>query len=152
MSEVAVELPALDEPLKPVMPYLMLADDGHPYLVGAKCGHCGQVFLGARENCARCATRGQMAPVELSTTGKLYNYTIVYRSFPGVTVPFVSAIVDLDGGGTVKGNLLDVEPSPEAVKAGMPVEMVFRAADTAVAAGAGYLSHFFVPAYQETAR
>jgi uncharacterized OB-fold protein len=152
MSDVAIDMPALDQPLKPVMPYLAFADDGHAYLQGSKCGACGQVFLGGRENCAKCAARGQMAPVELATTGTLYNYTIVYRSLPGVTVPFVSAIVDLDGGGTVKGNLLDVEPSVETVEFGMRVKMVFRGAETAVAAGAGYVSHFFVPANREDAQ
>jgi uncharacterized OB-fold protein len=90
-----------------------------------------------------------MAPIELANTGKLYNYTIVYRSLPGVTVPFVSAIVDLDGGGTVKGNLLDVEPTPERLAFGMAVQMVFRGADTAVESGAGFVSHFFVPATEE---
>jgi uncharacterized OB-fold protein len=137
------------EPLKPVMPYLAFAADGHPYLLGSKCGRCGQIFLGARENCAKCAARGQMAEIELGTTGSLYNYTIVYRSFPGVSVPFVSAIVDLDGGGTVKGNLLDVEPSPEKIRFGMKVKMVFRGAEIANSAGAGFVSHFFVPAGQE---
>jgi uncharacterized OB-fold protein len=132
--------------LKPVMPYLALDDAGAPYLIGSRCDACGQTHLGRFENCPRCATRGKLTEVHLSDRGVLYNYTIVYRSLPGVTVPFVSAVVDLDGGGTVKGNLLDVDPSPEAVRFGMPVKMVFREADSAVAGGEGYVSHFFVPA------
>jgi uncharacterized OB-fold protein len=92
-----------------------------------------------------------MADVTLGTTGKLYNYTIVYRSFPGVKVPFIAAVVDLQGGGTLKGNLLDVEPTPEAIQYDMPVDVVFRGADIATAAGAGYISHFFVPAKQGSA-
>ena len=40
----------------------------------------------------------------------------MHRNFPGVEVPFISAIVDLDGGGTLKGNLMDIVPSPEALK------------------------------------
>jgi uncharacterized OB-fold protein len=86
-----------------------------------------------------------MARVELATSGRLYNYTIVYRSFPGVAVPFVSAVVDLDGGGTVKGNLLDVPVDPEVIAFDMPVEMVFRDAGIANPAGAGFTAHFFVP-------
>jgi uncharacterized OB-fold protein len=38
-----------------------------------------------------------------SNSGTLYAYSIVHRSFPGIEVPYVSAIVDLDGGGTVEG-------------------------------------------------
>ena len=87
-----------------------------------------------------------MVPINLGTTGRLYNYTIVYRSYPGITVPFVSAVVDLDGGCTIKGNLLDVEPSPENLDFDMPVEIVFRGAELANPAGEGFISHFFVPA------
>ena len=157
MSQAAVtsepdSVPLEGGGLKPVMPYLAFAEDGRPYLAGSRCQGCGQVFLGRREACARCAARGRMEDIELATRGRLYNYTIVYRSLPGVATPFISAIVDLDGGGVVKGNLLEVEPTPETIRFGMPVEMVFRGADTAVASGAGYLSHFFVPAREEQDR
>lgn len=133
------------QPVRPATSYLSFRSDGRPMLQGRKCRACGAIFLDARENCAKCAARGALDTIELGTTGRLYNYTIVYRSLPGVTVPFVSAIVDLDGGGTVKGNLIDVEPTPEAIKFGMPVKVVFRGAEIATAAGDGFISHFFVP-------
>lgn len=132
--------------LQPATPYLAFADDSRPFLEGCQCGACGQIFLGKRENCAKCATRGAMKPIELGTTGRLYNFTIVYRSYPGVTVPFISAIVDLDGGGTVKGNLIDIDVASDALRFDMPVQMVFRGAELANTAGAGFISHFFVPA------
>ena len=62
------------------------------------------------------------------------------------TVPFISAIVDLDGGGVVKGNLIDFPPSPEAIKFDMPVRLVFKDAGRKDKDGASYLSYFFVPA------
>jgi uncharacterized protein len=135
--------------LIPATPYLKYAEDGRPFLQGSRCGACGQVFLGARENCARCAARGQMQPIELGTTGRLYNYTIVYRSYAGVTVPFISAIVDLDGGGSVKGNLLDVEPDPAKLRFDMKVQLVFRGAEVANSQAMGFLSHFFIPAPEQ---
>lgn len=135
--------------LIPATPYLKYAEDGRPFLQGNRCAACGQVFLGARENCARCAARGRMQPIELGTTGKLYNYTIVYRSYPGVTVPFISAIVDLDGGGSVKGNLIDVEPDPAKLRFGMKVQLVFRGAELANSEATGFLAHFFIPAPEQ---
>jgi uncharacterized OB-fold protein len=54
----------------------------------------------------------------------------VHRSFPGIEVPYISAIVDLEGGGTVKGNLINIDPDPEKVKMGMPVEVIFKVAPT----------------------
>jgi len=133
-------------PAKPATPFLKFAEGGRPFLQGCRCRACGQTFLGERDHCARCAARDAMTPVELATTGRLYNYTIVYRSFPGVTVPFISAVIDLDGGGTVKGNLIEVDVTPDDALFDMAVDMVFRGAELANPAGAGFVSHFFIPA------
>ncbi len=131
--------------LKPATSYTRLDTAGKPYLQGSRCDVCQAVFLGEREHCGRCGTRSQMKSLALLGSGHLYNYTIVYRSYPGIKVPFICAVVDLDGGGTVKGNLLEVEPDPKHLHFGMPVRMVFREADIASPAGAGYIAHFFVP-------
>lgn len=130
---------------QPATPYMAFNANGDPFLRGSRCKQCAEVYLGERANCAKCTTRGQMEAVELSTEGRLYNFTIVYRSYPGVKVPFVSAIVDLENGGTVKGNLIDIDPVLENIHFDMPVSVVFRGAEIANAAGAGFLSHFFVP-------
>jgi uncharacterized OB-fold protein len=131
--------------LKPATSYTRIDRDGTPYLEGSRCGHCGAVFLGLREHCGRCGTRARMQSIHLGEHGRLYNYTIVYRSYPGIKVPFISAIVDLDGGGTVKGHLLGIEPDPKRLQFDMPVRMVFREADLASAEGAGHIAHFFIP-------
>ena len=130
----------------PVVPYLKIPESGEPYLEGHKCGHCGEVFLGQRLVCASCGARGQMSAVKLSNKGKLYNFTIVHRNFPGVPVPFISSIVDLEGGGCLKGNLLDMVPSAEAIKFDMPVNVVIRDAGRKDRDGNSYLSYFFTPA------
>jgi len=46
----------------------------------------------------------------------------------------------------VKGNLIDIEATPENVTFGMPLEVVFRGAELANPAGEGFVSHFFIPA------
>ncbi|HSG87691.1 MAG TPA: OB-fold domain-containing protein [Pseudomonadales bacterium] len=139
MSEAAAKpLPAVD--------YLKLPEDGEPYLEGCKCNVCGAIYLGTRTVCSKCATRDGMAPVRLANTGKLYSYAIVHRSFPGVEVPFVSAVVDLDGGGTVKGNLVDIEPDPDKIAFDMPVKLVYRdALGRKDKDGNSYTAYFFAP-------
>ena len=132
--------------LKPATSYTEIPEMGEPYLVGSRCKACGASYLGRRDDCGSCTARGQMEEYQLGKQGTLYNYTIVYRSYPGITVPFISAIVDLEGGGTVKGNLLDIAADPARLPFGMPVKMVFRGAETANPEAAGYLAHFFVPA------
>ena len=130
----------------PVVEYLKLPEDGDPYLEGHKCGDCNSIFLGEREVRSNCTARGKIEPVKLSNKGKLYSYSITFRSFPGIDVPYISAIVDLDGGGTVKGNLIDCEPDPEKIEFDMPVEVVFDdALGRKDSEGNSYISYFFKP-------
>jgi uncharacterized protein len=130
----------------PVVDFLKIPADGEPYLEGHKCQKCGAVFLGARSTCSKCFARGEMKPTRLSNRGTLYVYSIVHRTFPGIEVPYVSAVVDLEGGGTVKGNLIDIEPKPEKIKLGMPVEVVYKdALGRKDKEGNSYLSYFFRP-------
>jgi len=130
----------------PVVEYLKLPEDGDPYLEGHKCGECNSIFLGEREVCSNCTARGKIEPVKLSNKGKLYSYSITFRSFPGIDVPYISAIVDLEGGGTVKGNLIDCEPDPEKIEFDMPVEVIFDdALGRKDAEGNSYISYFFKP-------
>ena len=134
-----------DKPL-PVVEFLKIPDGGEPYLEGHRCRKCGAIFLGARDNCSKCGARGEMEAIPLANTGALYSYSIVHRSFPGIDVPYVSAIVDLDGGGSVKGNLVDIEPNPDTIQFGMPVEVVYGdALGRKDGEGNSYLSYFFKP-------
>jgi uncharacterized OB-fold protein len=129
----------------PVVPFLKIPEQGDPYLQGHKCRGCGAIFLGERSICAKCGARDQIDVVKLSNRGELYVYSIIHRSFPGIETPYVSAVVDLEGGGTVKGNLINIEPDPENVKMGMPVEVVYQIAPRKDAEGNEYLTYYFQP-------
>jgi uncharacterized OB-fold protein len=130
----------------PVVDFLKLPEGGDPYIEGHKCKSCGSIFLGDRDVCSKCGARDKLEAVKLANTGKLYSYSIVHRSFPGIDVPYVSAIVDLDGGGTIKGNLIDVDPDPEKISFGMPVEVVYKdALGRKDKEGHSYISYFFQP-------
>ena len=130
----------------PVVDFLKLPEGGDPYLEGQKCNECGAIYLGERDTCAKCGTTGSIEPIQLANTGTLYVYSIVHRSFPGIEVPYVSAIVDLDGGGTVKGNLIGVDADPEKIPFGMPVDVVYKdALGRKDSDGNSYVSYFFQP-------
>ncbi len=127
--------------------YLKLPDDGDPYLEGSTCQKCGAIYTGARHVCAKCGARDAMKTMRLSNKGKLYIYCVVHRSFPGIQVPYISAVVNLEGGGTVKGILLDVDPDPEKIEFDMPVDVVFEdALGRKDSEGNSYISYFFKPA------
>lgn len=134
-----------EQPL-PVVDFLKIPADGEPYLEGYKCGACEATFLGERQVCSKCGTRDQMSAVTLPTKGSLYAYSIVHRSFPGIEVPYVSAIVDLEDGTAIKGNLINVEPDPEKIEFGMAIDVVFGdALGRKDADGNSYLAYFFQP-------
>ena len=137
--------------LKPIVPFLK-TDSGEAHLEGQRCAKCQVTYVGDRPTvagmtiCGACGARGSLTSVKLSNTGKLYNWTVVERSFPGAKVPFISAIVDLDGGGSWRGNLIDVDPTPDAIKFDMPVKVVYGDAGSQDKDGASYLAYFFAPA------
>jgi uncharacterized OB-fold protein len=51
------------------------------------------------------------------------SFAIVHAAAPGVPVPYVSAVVDLDGGGDVKANVVNIEADPSKVSLGMKVKL-----------------------------
>ena len=59
--------------------------------------------------------------------------------------PGAQRSVDLEGGGTLKGNLINVEPDPEKISMGMPVEVIYQTAPQKDADGNEYLTYYFQP-------
>jgi uncharacterized OB-fold protein len=138
MSEASGPLPVVD--------FLKLPEGADPYLEGHKCKSCSSIFIGERSVCSKCGARDQIETTRLSNEGTLYAYSIVHRSFPGVEVPYISAIVDLEGGGTVKGNMIGIDPDPEKIEFGMPVQVVYKdALGRKDRDGNSYISYFFEP-------
>lgn len=133
---------------RPAAGYIVLPNDGPPHLSFLRCRACGTQFLEPeRLACGHCASREGFDAHVPGDLGTLHSFAIVHRGFPGVAVPFVSAIVDLDDGPTLKGNLRGLTIDPEHVRAGMRVRVVFDdALGRKDAAGRSYISHFFEPA------
>ena len=111
----------------PIAGYLKLGEQDH--LEGQRCDACGAVFLDRRVACGRCG-KTEFTAARLGDTGTLRSFTIVHRGARGVPVPFVSAVVDLDGGGVVRANLVEVAPDPAAITPGMAVQMRTYVVDT----------------------
>ena len=120
-----------------------VGEDGSAWIQGYRCGACGAVMPVQTIACRCCADRVAPEAYRSPETGTLYTWSVVHRSYPGVAVPFVSAIVDLDGGLSFKGTLKGVEPN--RLKSGMPVRLVFDDAGGAVNGdGVPYVGFHFV--------
>jgi uncharacterized OB-fold protein len=105
----------------PIVDYLVL-DDGAPYLVANESTETGALYFDRRNADARSGKPG-FERRRVSDTGTVRTFTIVHRAAPGVPTPYVSVVVDLDGGGVVKANLVNCEPDPAHVKFGMKVRL-----------------------------
>ena len=92
------------------------------------CSDCGKWVFYPRNICPFCF--GASLPWErVSGKGTLYSFVVCHFPGPGFTpddCPYVSALVELDEGVRLHTNLVDVEPSPDAITIGMPVEVVYE--------------------------
>ena len=116
----------------PAVDFLKIPETGEPYLEGMKCKNCSAIYLGPRAVCSKCGARDQLAAYKLGTKGKLYAYSIVHRSFQGVEVPYISAIVDLEGS----------SPTGESTER---LEVIIKDAGRKDREGNSYLAYFFQP-------
>jgi uncharacterized OB-fold protein len=106
----------------PVVDYLELGDT--PHLTSRTCASCGALYFDRRNACAKCFGR-EFGSIDLANTGTVRAFTFVGR----VKRPYVSVIVDLDGGGVVKSNLMAVD-SPDQITPNMPVVLDTYVAST----------------------
>jgi hydroxymethylglutaryl-CoA synthase len=92
-------------------------------LHGSTCRHCGTRQFPVAQVCVNCRKSDALEEVALARTGAIYTFsedTLYPSPFP----PTVMAVVDLDGGGRIYCEVVDVPPSE--VKIGMPVELTPR--------------------------
>lgn len=131
--------------LRPAAPEICFDHDDRPYLARSRCAACETVTVGHRLVCAKCGARKQMEEYVPAVRGRIHTYSIVYRSFPGVATPFVSAVVALDGGGSVQGTVRSIAPDPDCQLFGLPLRIVFSETEQTDEEDNRYLAYHFVP-------
>lgn len=132
--------------VRPLVPYLTLgATREQDYLNGSVCKNCGTKYVGPRLFCGKCSTNGPFESTKLSSSGQVHVWTIIHQATPYVEAPYIAAIVDLDGGGSVNTNIVGIEPKPENMKFGMKVKM-FTEKVSEDREGNSYVAYKFQPA------
>ena len=104
----------------PLVSYLTLGDP--PLLIARQCRQCGARFFDRRNACASCGGQAGFDDAVLPGEGALRTFTIVSVAAPGVPVPYVAGVIDL-GGTSVRANLVNVKPDPDALALGMRVRL-----------------------------
>ena len=94
-------------------------------LVGEVCPHCSSKIFPPRDICPECGGEAKTA-YAFSGRGEVYSYTTMYDAPVGFedNIPYTVAIVKLAEGPMITAQLTDL--GEQAVKIGMPVEMVTR--------------------------
>ena len=95
-------------------------------LVVQRCTACEHTQLPPAPICSECRST-ESDWTEVSGRGEVYSFTTVHRAIAmDQELPFVIAVVALEGAGGVRiiSNL--VEAVPEAIEIGMPVEVVWE--------------------------
>jgi uncharacterized OB-fold protein len=110
----------------PAVDYLVLEPE--PHLVARVCTACGAEYFDRRNGCAKCFNT-DFESRALGTEGTITAFTVVHRAAPGLPAPYTSVVVDLDGGGSVKANLLGMS-DPAAVIASTKVRLTTFVAGT----------------------
>jgi uncharacterized OB-fold protein len=95
-----------------------------PYLIGAKCQVCGYVSFPKLMVCPRCVKPDTMKEVHLSGKGKIDMFSTCFAALPGFKAPSIQGYINLEEGGRIWSLITGAEPSDEALKIGMDVELV----------------------------
>lgn len=101
-------------------------------LVLQRCGQCRRLRHYPRALCPTCLSDA-VEWVRASGRGTVYTFTVTHQNqAPGFrdALPYVLAYVELEEGPRVLTNIVDC--APDAVRIGMPVEVVFEDATAAV--------------------
>jgi len=114
-------------------------------LEGARCSVCGAVSFPARRVCPECRAR-TFEPFQVSDTGKVLTFTVIRVAGPGFVhdVPYVLAVIELDGGGRITCQVVDLVDREAEI--GMPVRLEFRRIQEDGEAGVIAYGHKAVPA------
>jgi uncharacterized OB-fold protein len=81
-------------------------------LLGLTCKECGTVTCPPKMVCQECAGT-DLEVVELSGMGKIVTFTTTYVAAEGkeAEAPYTIAMIELDEGAWIAGNLIDIDPS-----------------------------------------
>ena len=117
-----------------VWPIPQLTDENEAFWTGgkdgrlliARCSDCSYYVHPPAPRCPRCYG-DRVAPAPVSGRGRVYTYTVNRRAWaPGVDVPYVLAVVELDEQPGLRLLTNVVGCAPDDVAVGLAVEVEFE--------------------------
>lgn len=102
--------------------FARVADEEYPI---PTCGNCGESFFPPRVLCPYCLSN-DLGYTTAAGTGTLHSFSVVrvdHHPDWGARAPYVNALISLDDGPVVFGNIVDCDPVDLSV--GMEVTVTF---------------------------
>jgi uncharacterized OB-fold protein len=103
-------------------------NDSRYNLIGAKCGNCERLYFPPRTVCPVCHRKsiGKMEPFKLKGKGEVFSFSVVHDAPSQFELqkPYVIAIIQMEEGIRLTGQLIDCEPSD--LRVGMKVHTTLR--------------------------
>ena len=99
-----------------------------------RCIDCSEAFFYPRLHCPKCNT-DKVEWFQASGRGSLYSYMINYRPAPGfeADAPYAIAVIHLEEGPRMMGNIVGIENTPENLVLDMPLKVTFTDATEDIA-------------------
>ena len=99
-----------------------------------RCIDCSEAFFYPRLHCPKCNT-DKVEWFQASGRGTLYSYMINYRPAPGfeAEAPYAIAVIELEEGPRMMGNIVGIENTPENLVLDMPLRVTFTDATEDIA-------------------
>ena len=99
-----------------------------------RCIDCSEAFFYPRLHCPKCRT-DKVEWFQASGMGTLYSYMINYRPAPGfeAEAPYAIAVIQLEEGPRMMGNIVGIENTPENLVLDMPLKVTFTDATEDIA-------------------
>lgn len=122
MSDYAKPVPQADGSTQPYWDSLK----AHKLRI-QKCNDTGKYFFYPR-GMSPFTLSDNVSWEPVSGKGVVHAFTIIHQNRAAGFVdelPYVVAMVELDEGARMMTNIIDVDPDPEHIKIGMPVELVY---------------------------
>jgi 3-hydroxy-3-methylglutaryl CoA synthase/uncharacterized OB-fold protein len=128
-GELRREPPRRPDPEPPAGPPAYRTEAWKFGFFASRCEQCGTRHLPPARVCVHCRALDQMTSERLADVqGTIATFTVDRLAY-SLSPPVVAAVIDFDGGGRLRCELTDVDPT--AVKIGDRVEMTFRRLFTA---------------------
>lgn len=117
-------------------------------MIAVRCNVCQKILFPPRSICPTCRRKsvGRLEEIKLRGEGEIYSFSVVHEAPAQLDKmkPYIVAIVEMDEGVKVTGQVIDCEPSE--VRIGMRVRSTLRKLGEDGEAGVIHYGYKFVPA------